>query len=92
MTRKEDGTLGGVKQRALQNVLGIWPIRERLEPASIDEGDEVTGYDNSRKNIAVISSSKTPLLYKQTNIHYLSRTEKIERRLNALRARRNKPE
>lgn len=89
MGRNEETTLASVKQAALQNAKGIWPVRANAVPPLQQE--HLAGVENNNAQIAAPSNypSKTTQLFKQSNKGHLSRTGKIEQKLNTLRMMRN---
>ncbi len=89
MGRNDETTLASVKQAALQNTRGIWPVRATEAP----NPKQTHLTDAEAKNIQTTATSafpsKTTQLFKQSNKGHLSRTGKIERKLEALQLMRS---
>ena len=89
MSRNEDNSLAAVKQAALQNAEGIWPVRANV--ARNLKQEHVTGIANRNAQGTDLPAhpSTTTQLFKQSDRRHLARSGKIERKLEALRLMRN---
>ena len=89
MSRNEETSLASVKQGALQNAKGIWPVRSKAEIVVTHTHTAELPSTNTHGSAASTDTTNRKQLYKQSNSQHLSRTNKIEKKLNALRLRRS---
>ena len=89
MSRNEETSLASVKQGALQNVRGIWPVRARAPVKMNQENSADLLIKNVESTAESTDEPRETQLYKQTDCRHSSRTIKIKKKLEALRLRRN---
>ena len=89
MSRNEETSLASVKQGALQNIKGIWPVRARAPLKMHQEHPANLLLKNVGSTEESTDEPRKTQLYKQTNCRRSLRTIIIKKKLEARRLRRN---